>query len=133
MKKAKKAKPKLNGRPRASSEQDAQIGARIRAIRMDRNLSQAVLGDALGVSFQQVQKYERGVNRISAVRLNQIANLLKTTSDELGGFDKTKVQVDGAIAFDAESYKLAREFSKLPGPLKAQFRSLISSIIKNTA
>ena len=44
-------------------------------------LSQTALSKAVGVTFQQVQKYEKGVNRVSASRLQQIANLLKVRSD----------------------------------------------------
>lgn len=50
-----------------------QIGQRLRAIRLLNHVSQEQLGRVFGVSFQQVQKYENGVNRISAVRLVQAA------------------------------------------------------------
>lgn len=56
---------------------DAQIGARTRAFREELRITQAGLAAAIGVTFQQVQKYERGVNRISAARLLLIANYLK--------------------------------------------------------
>ena len=118
-------KPKRPG-PRSTGKVDAQIGGRIRAIRMDRKMSQQELGEVLGVSFQQIQKYEKGVNRISAVRLHQIATALKTTTSQLTGLDGGP-QVDG-FEFDAESYKLAKAFSKLPDHLKSKFRSLIHSI-----
>ena len=49
--------------------------------RMVRGLSQTELGKAVGVTFQQVQKYEKGVNRVSASRLQQIANVLKVRPD----------------------------------------------------
>jgi len=52
---------------------DAHVGARVRSRRIQMGISQSALGDSLGVSFQQVQKYERGTNRISASRLHQIA------------------------------------------------------------
>jgi len=56
---------------------DRYVGSRVRLQRMLAGLSQERLGDALGVTFQQVQKYEKGTNRISASRLQQIADLLK--------------------------------------------------------
>jgi len=49
--------------------------------RMVCGLSQTKLGKAVGVSFQQVQKYEKGVNRVGASRLQQIANVLKVAPD----------------------------------------------------
>jgi transcriptional regulator with XRE-family HTH domain len=55
---------------------DALIGSRIRLRRSVRGLSQEKLGDALGLSYQQVQKYERGQHRVSASRLAQIARIL---------------------------------------------------------
>lgn len=55
---------------------DVHVGKRVRTRRMLIGLSQEKLGDALGVTFQQVQKYEKGSNRISASRLQGIARLL---------------------------------------------------------
>ena len=56
---------------------DRHIGARIRMQRMVRGVSQTDLGNAVGVSFQQSQKYENGTNRVSASRLHQIADALE--------------------------------------------------------
>lgn len=56
---------------------DCHVGNRVRIQRMLAGISQERLGTALGVTFQQVQKYEKGTNRISASRLQQIATLLK--------------------------------------------------------
>jgi transcriptional regulator with XRE-family HTH domain len=61
-----------------SDREDVEIGQRIRAVRVARCVSQNSLGTSLGVSFQQVQKYERGVNRVSAGRLQKIAEMLET-------------------------------------------------------
>lgn len=52
------------------------IGARIRIARVERGLSQSELGRMLGLSFQQIQKYERGTNRISAGKLVHLATVL---------------------------------------------------------
>jgi transcriptional regulator with XRE-family HTH domain len=52
---------------------DRAVAARIRALRLARGMSQAELGARIGVTFQQVQKYETGVNRIGAGRLQRIA------------------------------------------------------------
>jgi len=56
---------------------DLHVGARLRLGRKMRDVPQRVLADALGISFQQVQKYERGTNRISASVLLALARLLK--------------------------------------------------------
>lgn len=55
---------------------DVHVGARVRAERNRCDLSQGELGKAIGVTFQQIQKYERGANRISASMLLRIANTL---------------------------------------------------------
>jgi transcriptional regulator with XRE-family HTH domain len=72
MAKAKKAPP---ARPdsRASGPLDKALGDKIRARRLMAKMNQAELANHLGVSFQQVQKYETGANRVTAVRLEQIA------------------------------------------------------------
>ena len=56
---------------------DKHVGARVRMRRMMLSMSQEKLGDALSLTFQQVQKYEKGTNRIGASRLQQIANILQ--------------------------------------------------------
>src|SRR5579862_8483487 len=56
---------------------DKHVGARVRMRRMMLNMSQEKLGDALGLTFQQVQKYEKGTNRIGASRLQAICNILQ--------------------------------------------------------
>lgn len=55
---------------------DLLVGIRMRALRLERGMSQGQLGDALHISFQQVQKYERGSNRISASRLWHASKVL---------------------------------------------------------
>src|SRR5471032_965256 len=56
---------------------DKHVGSRVRMRRMMLSMSQEKLGDALGLTFQQVQKYEKGANRIGASRLQQISNILQ--------------------------------------------------------
>ena len=56
---------------------DVNIGARIRESRLAAKMTQADLAKELGISFQQLQKYEKGSNRISAARLYQICKLLE--------------------------------------------------------
>lgn len=60
----------------ALSSRDVEIGARIRLARLQRSMTQQELARSLKLTFQQVQKYEKGANHVSAVRLHQIARLL---------------------------------------------------------
>jgi transcriptional regulator with XRE-family HTH domain len=64
---------------KAPNPTDKHVGARVRMRRMMLGMSQEKLGDALGLTFQQVQKYEKGTNRIGASRLQQIAHILQVT------------------------------------------------------
>ena len=63
-------------RKRRATAEDVAIGEKLRALRLDRGLSQSDLGARVGVTFQQLQKYEKGVNRVSAGRLARIAAAL---------------------------------------------------------
>jgi transcriptional regulator with XRE-family HTH domain len=56
---------------------DVLVGSRLRARRRELGISQESLGDAVGITFQQIQKYEKGANRISASRLQQFSNIMK--------------------------------------------------------
>ena len=56
---------------------DKHVGSRVRMRRMMLGMSQEKLGNALGLTFQQVQKYEKGTNRIGASRLQQISHILQ--------------------------------------------------------
>jgi transcriptional regulator with XRE-family HTH domain len=64
------------GKRGPSNPIDGHVGSRVRQRRTLLGLSQEKLGDALGLTFQQVQKYERGANRIGASRLYQISRVL---------------------------------------------------------
>ena len=62
---------------RAPNPTDKHVGSRVRMRRKMLAMSQTKLGDALGVTFQQVQKYEKGTNRIGASRLQQMSHILQ--------------------------------------------------------
>ncbi len=64
--------------PRRSTDVDIHVGARIRARRRVLGMTQEQLAEALGITFQQVQKYERGTNRVSASKLFETAKALST-------------------------------------------------------
>lgn len=66
---------KINA-PRVAQTVDAQFEKRVRELRHERGLSQAEPAQRIGVSFQQVQKYERGRNRFSAARLYEVCNVM---------------------------------------------------------
>lgn len=69
----------MMAKKRAPNAVDRHVGQRIRIRRTQVGITQTELADALGLSFQQIQKYERGSNRISIGTLAQIASALRTT------------------------------------------------------
>jgi transcriptional regulator with XRE-family HTH domain len=71
--------------PKDIDQFDVRVGQRIRAYRLNRGLSQSALGEKIGVSFQQIQKYERGINRIGVGRLKRIAAVFETSITGLLG------------------------------------------------
>lgn len=85
--------------PFAPRPADLAVGQRIRLRRRQLGLSQSALADALGVSFQQVQKYERGANRVSASRLVDIAAALNVAPIALLGGDAAEQTPNPILAF----------------------------------
>ncbi|MGA1805321.1 helix-turn-helix domain-containing protein [Rhizobium sp. HT1-10] len=67
---------------------DLQVGANIRSLRLRSGISQELLSERLGITFQQVQKYEKGANRISASRMVMVCRALGCRIDDL--FDGTE-------------------------------------------
>ena len=71
-----KAKRTAQKSSRSADKTDVYIGSRIRARRLELDITQEELGQKLGVSFQQIQKYEKGVNRVGAARLQAMCDVL---------------------------------------------------------
>ena len=106
---------------------DVHVGSRVRLRRMLTGISQEKLGEALGLTFQQVQKYEKGANRISASRLYEIAAFLdvsvefffegveSVTELSVPGMKEAGDQTDSVMQFvkSSEGLKLNASFSKI--------------------
>jgi len=92
---------------------DVYIGSCIRLRRLEKGLSQERLGEALGLSFQQIQKYERGINGCAPARLAKIAQILDTPMAAF--FPEAGVRLQkGAALPDARSLAFARQFETIP-------------------
>lgn len=102
-------------KPRTSPE-DTIIGATVREIRTSKGISQEALAGAIGVTFQQVQKYESGRNRIAATRLLQIASALDVTTEAL--LPRSTRSMAGASdpALDKELRELLRLYHRVDNP-----------------
>ena len=120
---------------------DVHVGTRVRLRRTMMGLSQEKLGESLGITFQQIQKYEKGANRIGASRLQQIAAVLNTpisfffedspgsTESVAGGFgesDSSSYVVD--FLSTSEGLQLNRAFIKIKDP---QVRKKIVDLVRS--
>jgi transcriptional regulator with XRE-family HTH domain len=97
---------------------DRTIGVRLRARRLEQHMSQDDLGHELGVSFQQVQKYEKGVNRIGSSRLVEIARILQVDtayflSDPKGGTNGVMVSKFADFLATVDGVKINEAMMKL--------------------
>ena len=94
--------PSHSTEKRRAGAEDVEIGRKIRALRLARGLSQSGLADGIDLTFQQVQKYEKGTNRVSAGRLHRIADILNMPVmffyDGMGGKPKRKDQRNSGLA-----------------------------------
>ena len=101
---------------KSTTSHDVEVGQRIRARRMAKGMSQTELGTMLGVTFQQVQKYEKGVNRVGAGRLVRVAEALDVpVSFFFGATDSGSEDTRTILGFLDTSYslRLLRAFSRI--------------------
>jgi transcriptional regulator with XRE-family HTH domain len=116
---------------------DLHVGSRIRLRRKMAGVSQSQLGEALGLTFQQLQKYERGSNRISASKLHAVAVYLQTpiawffegladpaTDDEAG---QRLADMHGFLS-SPEGAELAVALPRLPPRQRRQVLALVKSL-----
>jgi transcriptional regulator with XRE-family HTH domain len=132
---------------RGSGPVDRHIGGRIRALRNMNKMSQEELGDKLGVSFQQIQKYEKGVNRVSGGRLLQIAGALGCTVADLlddapaNGKTVKYIQRDGTlsiaaldeVASDHIGIRLFKAYLGLPPNLRMAITQMAERLVPAAA
>jgi transcriptional regulator with XRE-family HTH domain len=124
--------------PKEPNEIDRLVGSRVRQRRMQLGMSQEQLAEQLGVTVPQVQKYEKGVNRIGASRLHKIAGLLgvpigtffeahagaQARAPEMGGAEAGAAEAgaaepggpDPSVFADRETIALALAFSRITRP-----------------
>lgn len=123
---------------------DVHVGARLRMRRVLQGMSQENLGEKLDLTFQQVQKYEKGANRVSASRLYQIGEILKvpvdfffdglpdpSASDTVDGFSES---VSEAPLMDflgsSEGIQLNKAFAEIEGSeVRRKFIELVRAIV----
>lgn len=121
---------------RVTNQLDAEIGRRLRQARLVENLTQDGLAQKLGISFQQVQKYENGTNRVSSSRLWAISRVLGLPITYFyDGLDDSHIAdaVDGAnsMALPDRTIRVARMLDEMPdGDVKDKVFGLIKAFSK---
>ena len=121
---------------RAATAEDKALGSKIRAFRNAAGISQAELGTLLDppVSFQQVQKYEKGVNRVSHVKLLQICKALDVQPSDMIGDIRPEGQSSSASAQmiammgDNTTFRLVKAFALLPREMQHKIVGLVEAV-----
>lgn len=119
-------------------EDDIDIGRRIRLQRINKGVSQTELGDACGITFQQIQKYEKGVNRVGGSRMKQIAAALGVTPAHFFGLDreaKSDAEASSetlALLTKPGALKLLRNYARLSPVSRDAINRVISIMAGNS-
>lgn len=121
---------------REFSALDAMVGAKIRMLLVDRGISATALAARIGVTFQQVQKYEQGALRVGASRLARIADVLDVSVGEFFessraglAFSKSPVH----LLAEPGARRLLESYPRMPGPqLRAHIAKLIEIVAKRS-
>jgi transcriptional regulator with XRE-family HTH domain len=109
--------------PKLPNPVDRHVGSRVRMRRIMLGMSQEKLGEGLGLTFQQIQKYEKGTNRIGASRIQQISEILQVPvsflfegspgSSEVFGEAPSPAYIADFLA-TSEGLALVRAFTRIP-------------------
>ena len=112
---------------------DVMVGARISMLRVDRGMSQAMLAERIGVTFRQMQKYERGANRIGASRLSQVASVLGVSVGEL--FESSQPESPGLnssvrLLAEPDALRVLKAYARTTSP---RVRLCIAKLVESIA
>lgn len=105
---------------KTTTDIDRLVGARLREFRLARGFSQEKLGELLGVTFQQVQKYEKGTNRIAVATLQRILEVLGVSLDDLLTIDGPEPQT-----VDTDARQLFRLYADMSPPMRSRVMRIV--------
>lgn len=106
---------------------DIAVGHNVKILRVQRGISQGELGEALGVTFQQVQKYEKGKNRISSGRLSAIADYFNIDVAALFSGTRNAEESGTIVLFSPEAVAVAQAYDKIQS---VRVRHAIRSLVR---
>ena len=127
---------------RSPSSVDKHVGARLRAARLEAGKSQTEVADALGITFQQVQKYEKGTNRISAGTLHELSRLFNMPVqfffDSMDGAVSRRGNSKGAAVLDpltrfgatSDGMKIVMAFDKADPTLRRMLAQHVAEMVR---
>jgi transcriptional regulator with XRE-family HTH domain len=120
-------KPQPN-RKRSATPYDKMVGNNLRMLRLQAMMTQKELADKLGLSFQQIQKYEKGINRLNGEKLSQIAETFGVTVHTL--LNVSTVGGDGGSTpiVDRQSFLFMQSFQTLPPAVRACIARLVEEL-----
>ena len=128
--------------PRSPTAVDQHVGARVRAARLEAGKSQTDVAESLGLTFQQVQKYEKGTNRISPGTLLELSRLFDTPVqfffDGMAGAVSRRGNSKGAAALDpltrfggtSDGMKIVMAFEKASPSLRRVLAQHIQDVVR---
>jgi transcriptional regulator with XRE-family HTH domain len=122
-------------RKKQPDPRDVEVGHRVRAMRLEKGMSQGKLGDQLGVTFQQIQKYEKGTNRIGAGRLQRISEIFNVPVSAFFSSPGSKAPSESLFELvDASAaLRLLRAYSRISSPaLKQALTTLAEEIAEQS-
>jgi transcriptional regulator with XRE-family HTH domain len=112
---------------------DVMVGAKIRIFRIERGMSQSELAGKIGVAFQQVQKYEKGINRVGASRLSRIAAVLGISVGDLfeaAGEKPANLKSPFRLLAERDALRVLTAFSRTSDP---RVRRAIAHLVETIA
>jgi transcriptional regulator with XRE-family HTH domain len=105
---------------------DKKIGSVIRRQRVNLGITQSRLGEALGLSFQQIQKYENGSNAVASTRIPELCRILEISPNDLFGVSDS---IDGEVLrLGPWALKTARKLQGLPPPMRQSVETLLDAL-----
>lgn len=135
-----KTRAQFMGNERSANDADRRLGERIRVRRRELGMSQVRLGELLGVTFQQIQKYEKGVNRVAVSRLGDIALALEAPVSRFyeglwpsRGMERSESSLEALLA-KSGAVELVRLFAAIESDaVRRRVLELVRAVAADTA
>lgn len=122
----------MTQKPRSASQDvvDLYVGRRLKLLRRRNHMSQKDLADRLGITFQQIQKYEKGLNRLPAGRMLSICFALDVTPNDLfKDLLSKEYPLKEEADYSVDEIELISQLRQLDTPMKSQVRQIVGTLV----